>query len=270
MTTINAGLVKKLRDMTGVGMMTCKKALIETNGNIEKAIDYMRIMGLSERAKKPLSSALEGIILIKIQDSFGCMVEINSESDFVANNLQFKNFANNVISTAVSERITTIQILQSLFEQSRISLMTLMGEQINIRRLAVIEGPNIGFYIHRSRIGVMVTLVPNNQRELPNKLAMHIAATKPVYIKKEDIPLHVLKREQEIQQAILSNSSVSCIEIAQKILSGKMKKFFTDLSLSEQKFIFEPTKTVSQILQENNTQVNNFFRFEVGEEISQN
>ncbi|WWO96482.1 MAG: translation elongation factor Ts [Candidatus Dasytiphilus stammeri] len=264
---INASLVKKLREMTGVGMMTCKKALIESKGNIEKAIDHMRIMGLSAAAKKSSPpSSREGMILINIKDSFGAMVEINSETDFVTNNVHFKTFANNVISTALSERITDIKILQSLFEKQRIALMTLMGESIQIRRLAFLEEKSIGYYIHGSRIGVMVTLT-NDKKELGKKIAMHITACKPAYIKPESIPMEVLEREQKIQQAILSKSTFPSIEISQKIFTGRMQKFITESSLTEQKFIFEPTKTVSEVLKENNTQVNNFSRFEVGEEI---
>ncbi|WWO95899.1 MAG: translation elongation factor Ts [Candidatus Dasytiphilus stammeri] len=265
---INASLVKKLRERTGLGMMTCKKALIEAKGNIEKAIDHMRIMGLAASAKKssPPPSG-EGMILIKIQDSFGSMVEINSETDFVTNNVHFKKFANNVISTALSERITDIKILQSLFEQQRIALMTLMGERIHIRRLAFLEEKSIGYYIHGSRIGVMVTLT-NDKKELGKKIAMHITACKPAYIKPESIPMEVLEREQKIQQAILSKSTFPSIEISKKIFTGRMQKFITESSLTEQKFIFEQTKTVSEVLKENNTQVNNFIRFEVGEEIS--
>ncbi|WWO96313.1 MAG: translation elongation factor Ts [Candidatus Dasytiphilus stammeri] len=266
---INASLVKKLRERTGVGMMTCKKALIEAKGNIEKAIDYMRIMGLSAAAKKsyPISSSGEGMILIKIKDSFGSMVEINSETDFVTNNIHFKTFANNVISTALSEQITDIKILQSLFEQQRIALMTLMGERIHIRRLAFLEENIIGYYIHGSRIGVMVTLTNDQKKELGKQIAMHITACKPAYIKPESIPLQVLEREQKIHQAILSKSTFPSIEISKKIFTGRMQKFITESSLTEQKFIFEPTKTVREVLKENNTQVNNFIRFEVGEEI---
>ncbi|MEI4259741.1 MAG: translation elongation factor Ts [Candidatus Dasytiphilus stammeri] len=265
---INASLVKKLRQRTGVGMMTCKKALIEAKGNIEKAIDHIRIMGVSASAKKsyPPSSA-QGMILIKIQESFGSMVEINSETDFVSNNVHFKTFSNNVISTALSERITDIKILQSLFEQQRIALMTLLGERIHIRRLAFLEEKNIGYYIHGSRIGVMVTFTNDQKKELGKKIAMHITACKPAYIKPESIPMEVVQREQKIQQAILSQSTFPSIEISNKIFTGRMQKFITESSLTEQKFIFEPTKTVSEVLKENNTQVNNFIRFEVGEEI---
>ncbi|MEI4220443.1 MAG: translation elongation factor Ts [Candidatus Dasytiphilus stammeri] len=264
---INASLVKKLRERTGLGMMTCKKALIEAKGNIEKAIDHMRIMGLSASAKKsypPYSG--EGMILIKNQGSFCCMVEINSETDFVTNNVHFKKFANNVISTALSERITDIKLLQSLFEQQRIALMTLMGERIHIRRIGFLEEKSIGYYIHGSRIGVMVTLT-TDKKDLGKKIAMHITACKPAYITPESIPIEVLEREQKIQQAILSKSTFPSIEISKKIFTGRMQKFITESSLTEQKFIFDPTKTVSEVLKENNTQVNNFIRFEVGEKI---
>ncbi|WWO99914.1 MAG: translation elongation factor Ts [Candidatus Dasytiphilus stammeri] len=269
MVNVTIEMVKKLRKRTGAGMMNCKKALIEANGNIDVAIDYMRKKGDTQSAAKRLDyPASEGIIMIKIDENCAAMIEINCETDFVSQNATFKNFADRIISSAVYDRIKDIEIIRSKFKEEQLALMNAVGENIYIRRISVIEVEDkneISYYLHRSRIGVIVTTTcQSRNKELGKHIAMHIAASKPEYIKTELIPINIVEREREIQKAIAIKSGKSP-NILEKIIDGRIKKYFDELTLVCQKFIFEPTKTVAQVLKENNTQVITFTRFSLGE-----
>ncbi|WP_058912337.1 translation elongation factor Ts [Entomohabitans teleogrylli] len=265
MAEITAALVKELRERTGAGMMECKKALVEANGDIELAIDNMRKSGQAKAAKKAGRVAAEGIILTAIDYKFGVIVELNCETDFVAKDAGFKAFGDEVIAAALEGRISDVEVLKAQFEEQRTALVAKIGENINIRRVQTIEGEVLGSYLHGARIGVMVAATGADD-ELVKHIAMHIAASKPEYVKPEDVPADVVEHERKIQLDIAMQSGKPQ-EIAEKMVEGRMKKFTGEVSLTGQAFVMDPNKTVGQLLKEHNADVTGFIRFEVGEGI---
>ncbi|CRY55426.1 MULTISPECIES: translation elongation factor Ts [Yersinia] len=267
MVAITAALVKELRERTAAGMMECKKALVEANGDIELAIDNMRKSGQAKAAKKAGRIAAEGIILAKVSadGKFGVILELNCETDFVAKDAGFKAFGEEVINAALADKITDIDVLKAKFEETRANLVAKIGENINIRRIAALEGDVLGTYLHGARIGVMVAATGADE-ELVKHIAMHIAASKPEYVKPEDVPAEVVAREHQIQLDIAIESGKPR-EIAEKMVEGRMRKFTGEVSLTGQNFVMDPSKTVGDLLKENKADVVNFVRFEVGEGI---
>lgn len=267
MADITAALVKELRERTGAGMMECKKALVEVQGDIELAIDNMRKSGKAKAAKKAGRVAAEGVILTKIaQDGkYGVIIELNCETDFVAKDGGFKAFGDEVITAALNEHIADVEALKAKFEEKRTALVAKIGENINIRRLGFLEGDVLGSYLHGARIGVMVSAAGADE-ELVKHIAMHIAASKPEYVNADDVPADVVAREHQIQLDIAMQSGKQR-EIAEKMVEGRMRKFNGELSLTGQHFVMDPSKTVSQLLSEHGAKVNNFICFEVGEGI---
>lgn len=267
MAEITAALVKELRERTGAGMMECKKALVEANGDIELAIDNMRKSGQAKAAKKAGRVAAEGIILTKISadGKYGVIVELNCETDFVAKDSGFKAFGEEVSAAALNDRISDVEALKAKFEEQRTALVAKIGENINIRRVAVLEGDILGSYLHGARIGVLVAATGADE-ELIKHIAMHIAASKPEYVKAEDVPADVVAREHQIQLDIAMQSGKPR-EIAEKMVEGRMRKFTGEISLAGQHFVMEPSKTVGDLLKEHKADVISFIRFEVGEGI---
>ncbi|WP_038913317.1 translation elongation factor Ts [Dickeya zeae] len=267
MAEITAALVKELRERTGAGMMECKKALVEANGDIELAIDNMRKSGQAKAAKKAGRVAAEGVILTKIaaDGKYGIIVELNCETDFVAKDAGFKAFGEEVATAALNERITDVDVLKAKFEEQRTALVAKIGENINIRRIAVMTGDALGSYMHGARIGVMVAAI-GAEEELIKHIAMHIAASKPEYVNAEDVPADVVAREHQIQLDIAMQSGKPR-EIAEKMVEGRMRKFTGEISLTGQNFVMDPNKTVGQLLKEHNASVSSFIRYEVGEGI---
>ncbi|AFJ48258.1 translation elongation factor Ts [Shimwellia blattae] len=265
MADITAALVKELRERTGAGMMECKKALVEANGDIELAIDNMRKSGQAKAAKKAGRVAAEGIILTAIDYKYGVIIELNCETDFVAKDAGFKAFGEEVLSVALEERIADIDVLKARFEEQRAHLVAKIGENINIRRVSVIEGDVLGSYLHGARIGVLVAATGADE-ELVKHIAMHVAASKPEYVKPEDVPADVVAHEHQIQLDIAMQSGKPR-EIAEKMVEGRMRKFTGEVSLTGQQFVMDPSKTVGQLLKEHNADVTGFIRFEVGEGI---
>ncbi len=265
MVAITAALVKELRERTAAGMMECKKALVEANGDIELAIDNMRKSGQAKAAKKAGRIAAEGIILAKVSTDgkFGVILELNCETDFVAKDAGFKAFGEEVVNAALADKITDIEALKAKFEEQRANLVAKIGENINIRRIAALEGDVLGTYLHGARIGVMVAATGADE-ELVKHIAMHIAASKPEYVKPEDVPAEVVAREHQIQLDIAIESGKPR-EIAEKMVEGRMRKFTGEVSLTGQNFVMDPSKTVGDLLKENKADVVNFVRFEVGE-----
>ncbi|AIN18295.1 MULTISPECIES: translation elongation factor Ts [Yersinia] len=267
MVAITAALVKELRERTAAGMMECKKALVEANGDIELAIDNMRKSGQAKAAKKAGRIAAEGIILAKISadGKFGVILELNCETDFVAKDAGFKAFGEEVINAALADKIADIDVLKAKYEEQRANLVAKIGENINIRRVAVLEGDVLGTYLHGARIGVLVAATGADE-ELVKHIAMHIAASKPEYVKPEDVPAEVVAREHQIQLDIAIESGKPR-EIAEKMVEGRMRKFTGEVSLTGQNFVMDPSKTVGDLLKEHKADVVNFIRFEVGEGI---
>ncbi|QOL25115.1 elongation factor Ts [Thalassotalea sp. LPB0316] len=255
---ITAALVKELRDRTGAGMMDCKKALQEVDGDMELAIENMRKSGQAKAAKKAGNIAAEGQIIIKD----GALVEVNCQTDFVAGDSNFLAFANKVADVAAAEKLS-IEDLQAKFEEERIELVAKIGENINVRRVAYVDGAAAS-YKHGAKIGVVVA--GEGDAETLKHIAMHVAASKPEFVNPEDVPADVVEKEKAIQIEIAMNEGKPA-EIAEKMVTGRMKKFTGEISLTGQPFIMEPKRTVGDILKEKGVTVSTFVRLEVGEGI---
>ncbi|KGQ58320.1 translation elongation factor Ts [Gallibacterium anatis] len=265
MAEITASLVKELRERTGAGMMECKKALVEANGDIELAIDNMRKSGQAKAAKKAGRVAAEGVIIVRIKDGFGVAVEMNCETDFVAKDSGFLALANKVADYALENKVTDIDVLKAHFEDERAALVAKIGENMNIRRVSAISGDAIGSYLHGAKIGVLVA-ASNADEELMKHIAMHIAASRPEYVNPSDVPADVVAHERQIQVEIAMQSGKPR-EIAEKMVEGRMKKFTGEVSLTGQPFVMDPSKTVGELLKEKGATVSSFIRLEVGEGI---
>ncbi|MGP1924845.1 MAG: translation elongation factor Ts [Arsenophonus sp. NEOnobi-MAG3] len=267
MSGISAALVKELRERTGVGMMECKKALVEANGNIELAINNMRKLGQAKAAKKASRVATEGVVMAKIStdDKFGALLELNCETDFVAKDTSFIAFGNEVLKSVIANRLSIIDELKEKFEEQRTAIVAKIGENINIRRVKILEGEKIGCYLHGTRIGVLVS-AKGADNKLIKHIAMHIAASNPEYITPADVLADIVTHEHQIQLDIAMQSGKPR-EIAEKMVTGRMNKFTNEISLTGQQFVIDPSKTVGALLKEKNATVTNFIRFEVGEGI---
>lgn len=264
MATVTAALVKELRERTAAGMMECKKALVEAEGDIELAIENMRKSGAAKAAKKAGNIAAEGTIIIKEEGGVAVLLEVNCQTDFVAKDSGFLAFANEVAEVALAERLNDIVALQAKFEDARIALVTKIGENINIRRVQLVEGVALASYRHGEKIGVVIA--GEGDAETLKHIAMHVAASKPEYVNPSDVPAEVVEKEKAVQVEIAMNEGKPQ-EIAEKMVIGRMKKFTGEVSLTGQAFIMEPKKTVAEILKEKGASVSNFVRLEVGEGI---
>ncbi|PXZ02435.1 translation elongation factor Ts [Gilliamella apicola] len=268
MAEVTASMVKELRERTGAGMMECKKALVEANGDIDLAIDNMRKSGQAKAAKKAGRVAAEGVIISKISadKKVGVILEINCETDFVAKDAGFLAFSDKVATAALNDRITDLAALQAKFEEERTALVAKIGENIGIRRVKEIAGDVVGSYQHGARIGVLVAANSGCDEELVKHIAMHIAASKPEYVDPSDVPADVVEHERNIQIDIAMQSGKPR-EIAEKMVEGRMRKFTGEVSLTGQPFVMDPSKTVGDLLTEKKATVASFIRFEVGEGI---
>jgi len=268
---VTAALVKELRERTGAGMLDCKKALVETDGDIELAIENMRKSGQAKAAKKAGRIAAEGVILTKINGGVATMMEVNSETDFVARDEGFLAFGSKLIDAASANKINDINVLNETevdgvkISDLRNTLVAKIGENISPRRVISVEGDNLGAYVHGGRIGV-ISILNGGDEELAKDIAMHIAAASPQYVKPEDVPAEVVEKEKEIQIEIAIQSGKPA-EIAEKMVVGRMKKFTGEVSLTGQPFIKDPSMNVAALLKSKNADVINFVRFEVGEGI---
>jgi elongation factor Ts len=273
---ITASLVKELRERTGAGMMECKKALVETNGDIETAIDNMRKSGAAKAEKKAGRIAAEGLIVAKASDDgkLAAIVEVNSETDFVARDENFTSFAKQVADVALANKSSDVaQISEATLasgetvEAARTNLVAKIGENIGVRRSQIVEAADgaLATYIHGGRIGVVVGLKGGDQ-ELAKDIAMHVAATNPQFIQPEDISQDVYDREKEIftAQALESGKPADIVE---KMIVGRMKKFAAEVSLVGQAFVKDPSATVGDLLSKADAQVTSMVRLEVGEGI---
>ncbi|MCU5771577.1 translation elongation factor Ts [Erwiniaceae bacterium BAC15a-03b] len=266
MAEITAALVKELRERTGAGMMDCKKSLIEANGDIELAIENMRKSGAIKAAKKAGNVAADGVIKTKIAGDYAVILEVNCQTDFVAKDGGFQAFVDEVLDAAVAGKVTDVDVLKTQFEEQRVALVAKIGENINIRRVEVLEGEQLGSYQHGARIGVLVS-AKGADEELIKQVAMHVAASKPEFVNPEDVSAEVVEKERQVQLDIAMQSGKPK-EIAEKMVEGRMKKFTGEVSLTGQAFVIDPAKTVGQALKEKGATVVNFIRFEVGEGIA--
>ena len=274
---ITAALVKELRERTGAGMMECKKALVETDGDIEKAIENMRKSGQAKAAKKAGRIAAEGVIVIHASEDGKkvAMAEVNCETDFVAKDENFLSFANAVAERVLESDVEDVEALKNLplhegedatVEEARQALVSKIGENINVRRFVRMASENpIAQYRHGVRIGVLVD-VSGGDEQLGKDLAMHIAAANPVCVEESDIPAELLAKEKEIFEA-QARESGKPDNIIEKMIEGRMKKYIGEVTLIGQPFVKDPDTKVGKLLEQKGAKVNDFVRFEVGEGI---
>ncbi|TEW51598.1 translation elongation factor Ts [Psychromonas algicola] len=268
---ITAQQVKELRDRTAAGMMDCKKALVEADGDIELAIENMRKSGAIKAAKKAGRIAAEGAIFAKSNGTTALIIEVNCETDFVAMDKSFLAFAEKVADIALANKVDTVEALSALayddatVEDARATLVAKIGENISVRRLQIVEGENLGAYVHSRKIGV-ISVLTGGDADLAKDIAMHVAAASPQFVKPEDVPAEVVAKEKEIQLQIAIDSGKPA-EIAEKMVSGRMAKFTGEVSLTGQSFIKDPSMSVAKLLKGANADVVSFIRLEVGEGI---
>ena len=275
--TITTDMIKELRERTGGGMLECEKALDAAGGNIENAIDAMRKAGQAKAAKKTGRVASEGVILINAGEDgkSAFMVEVNSETDFVARDASFKDFAEKVAIRGLEEKANNLETFLSLpitkndaktISEARDELVAKIGENIQVRRVVFKTTNNyLDYYLHGVRIGVLVELSTKDQ-ELAKDIAMHIAACSPQFISEKDVPASEIEREKSIHLAQAMESGKPK-EIAEKMVVGKMQKFMAEITLLGQPFVKNPDITVAALLKSKNAEVLSFIRFAVGEGI---
>ena len=265
---ISTESVKELRERTGLGMMECKKALVSTNGDIEKAIEELRKSGQAKAAKKAGRIAAEGIIAAKVnsENNFAVIVEVNSETDFVARDQNFVDFVNEVVEAAFSHKSSSAENIISKMEKQREVLIQKIGENVSIRRIDKIEGDVVNSYVHNNhKIGVL-TVMRGGSIDLARDVSMHIAATSPEVVHPSDMPESLVNKEKEILRAQALESGKPA-EIVEKMIDGRIKKFLAENSLSEQSFVKNPDVTVGQLTKDANAFIKSFIRYEVGEGI---
>jgi elongation factor Ts len=274
MAEITASQVKELRERTGAGMMECKKALTENDGNVEAAADWLRKTGLAKADKKASRVAAEGRIAMAQDAHKAVLVEINSETDFVAKDENFLKFANEVAQTALTSDADDVDALKSAntsygptVDEGRQWLVAKVGENVQVRRMAKLASDNtIGAYVHGGRIGVLVEVKGGNA-ELARGLAMHIAAMNPPYISPAHVPADFVAREKEIAMAQVKDSGKP-VEILEKMISGKVAKTVSEITLTGQPYVLDTNQTVEAALKAaGGAQVLNFVRLAVGEGI---
>ena len=271
---VTASMVKELRERTGAGMMECKKALVETDGDLDAAIEHLRKSGLAQADKKASRIAADGRIALASKEDHSevVMVEINCETDFVAKDVNFLAFTDAVASNALAatsddvEAIMATEVDGSSLETARQALVTKIGENIQVRRMARMTAcDNIGAYIHGGHIGVMVDLEGGNE-EVARDVAMHIAALNPAYIDVDDVPADVLEKEKQFLIGQAADSGKPA-EIIEKMVSGRMRKHLSTITLLGQDFVKDGDITVAKLLKQNDAKVKSFTRLVVGEGI---
>ncbi len=268
---MSIALVKELRERTGLGMMECKKALAAADNDVEKAIEELRKSSGMKAAKKAGRTAADGVVSVRVadDDSYGVMVEINSETDFVARDDGFLGFVGSVVDTAFASKQTDVAALMAGdLEGAREALVQKIGENIGVRRLvdASAEDGVVGSYVHgNSRIAVLVQL-KGGDAELAKDVAMHIAAVNPQVVSADDMPVEVVEKEKEIFTAQAQESGKPA-EIIEKMIGGRIKKFLSENSLVEQPFVKDPDQTVGKLVAAAGAEVVAFTRYEVGEGI---
>jgi elongation factor Ts len=272
---ITASLVKELRERTGAGMMECKKALVENGGNIDASAEWLRKSGLAKADKKADRVAAEGIIVAAQDGGKAVLVEVNSETDFVAKDSNFLDFTKAVAATALSSGAADIDTLKAAklpsgetIEEARAAVIAKVGEKVDVRRIVRLESANnVAAYVHGGRIGVLVELAGGNE-ELARGLAMHVAAMNPPHNKAADVPAEFVAKEKEIELAKMSDKDKSKpADILEKIISGKIAKIVNEVTLYGQPYVLDTNQSVEQVLKAAGADVVGFQRLAVGEGI---
>ena len=266
---IKASQVKELRELSGVGMMECKKALVEVEGDIEKALDLLRSNSALKAEKKSARVAADGVIKVHVSENYATMVEINSETDFAAKDDSFIEFTRNIEGRLVEKKYLDVEDLKKDVEEDRQKLVQSIGENIQIRRLATQEfdsSKKVGTYLHSdNKLAAMVLLKEEND-ELGRDIAMHISASAPLSINEDGVDKNVLERERNIFESQARESGKD-ENIMQKMVEGKIKRFLKEVTLLSQDFIKDPDTSISKLLENSNNEVVSFERFKVGEGI---
>lgn len=274
MAEITAALVKELRERTGSGMMECKRALQETGGDIEAAVDLMRKAGQAKADKKASRIAAEGLIVVRQASGASAMVEVNCETDFVTKNEDFRAFADAVAAVALENNLADLDALlaaamangQSV-EQNRRECIAKIGENISVRRFARLATSSgvLGSYLHGTRIGVLVEL-EGGDTDLAKDIAMHIAASRPLCISADQVPADFLAREKDIYLAKAASSGKPA-NIIEKMVEGQVRKYLEEVTLIGQPFVKDPEQSVEKLLKAHKAKAIRFERFELGEGI---
>jgi elongation factor Ts len=270
---ITAQQVKELRERSGAGMMECKKALVENEGNIDAAMEWLRKQGLAKADKKAGRVAAEGRIVAAQDKDSAVLVEINCETDFVAKDENFLKFAQETADTALASGASDVEALKAAatrygktVEEGRQWLVTTVGENIQVRRMARVAGDGvIGNYIHGGRIGVLVML-KGGSGDLARGIAMHVAAMNPTYISADEVPADVFEKEKEIALAQVKDSGKPA-EILEMMVQGKLRKTFGEVSLVSQPYVMDTNVTVAEVLKKEGAEVTAVARLAVGEGI---
>ncbi|MGH8125894.1 MAG: translation elongation factor Ts [Rhodanobacteraceae bacterium] len=272
---ITATMVKELRERSGAGMMECKKALTRNNGDLGASIEWLRKQGLAKADKKADRVAAEGRIVLARSDNSGVLVEVNSETDFVAKDESFLKFADEAAQTALASGATDAEALRAAktsygptVEEGRQWLVAKVGENVQVRRVVRIDGAaNLGAYVHGGRIGVLVAL-EGGDAELARSIAMHIAAMNPQFVAPENVPAEFIAKEKEISLAQMSDKDKQKpAGIQEKMISGKIRKTLNEISLTGQPFVLDTNVSVGEALEKASAKVLSFHRIEVGEGI---
>lgn len=270
---ITASMVKELRELTGAGMLDCKKALEESNGNLEKASEWLREKGISKAAKKAGRIAAEGLVNILIDGNKAVIIEVNSETDFVAKNDEFKDLINTISNLLINSNVKSVEEALKLstnegtLEDTITNKVAKIGEKISFRRFELVEKSDsecFGAYTHMNgKIAVLVVL-DNANAEVAKDVAMHAAAMRPKYLNINAVPEEDVLHEREIQKQIAINEGKPA-DIAEKMVEGRIKKFYKEVCLTEQPFVKNDDMSVSEYVKSNNGTIKSMVRYEVGE-----
>jgi elongation factor Ts len=272
---ITAALVKELREMTAAGMMDAKKALVETGGDMDAAVDWLRTKGLAKAAKKSDRTAAEGLVAVQVADGKGVAVEVNSETDFVGKNADFQAMVGDIAAAALTadsiEALKATDIGGKTVEETITDKIATIGENMSLRRMAIVEGTQVVSYVHNAaadgmgKIGVLVALSGENEA-FGKQVAMHIAAVNPASLSEADLDPAVVEKERQIQIDIAKESGKPDAVI-EKMIVGRMKKFLSEVTLLGQSFVINPDLTVEAAAKEAGVEITGFVRLEVGEGI---
>ena len=272
---MNTSLIKELRDLSGAGLMDCKKALEASNNDIDEAIDYLRKKGISKAAKKADRVAAEGLSTVVIDGNNASIVEVNCETDFVAKNEKFVNLVNKIADLIVKNDVKTMEEAMGLsteegtLNDTIVNFTATIGEKISFRRFARLsktDSQNFGSYIHMGGRIAVLTLLEGADEETAKDVSMHAAAMRPSYVKREDVPAEEVERETSVLKEQAMNEGKPA-EIAEKMVNGRINKFYKEICLEEQDFVKDSDMTVGAFVKSKNGSIINMVRFEVGEGI---
>lgn len=272
---ITASLVKELRDKTGAGMMDAKKALTETDGDMEAAVDWLRTKGLAKAAKKSGRTAAEGLVAVSVDGGRGVAVEVNAETDFVAKNAEFQEMVSGIAAAATGAADVEALLAADLGGKSVADTLTdkiaTIGENMSVRRMAAVEGETVVSYVHNAatdgmgKIGVLVALT-GADAGFGKQVAMHIAASSPASLSEADLDPAIVEKERQVQMDIARESGKP-EAVIEKMIGGRMKKFMAEVTLLGQSFVVDPDKTVAEAAKDAGAEITGFVRLEVGEGI---